>query len=78
MPGAVSAEDAPVESAEQVTRNFPEAAVLASLHDLVEVGVDGIVVVTPSALNAGGAVQALERGLTVVNRESPQEDPVSK
>ncbi len=68
---AAAAEHAPFEPAEQVTRIFPEAAVLASLHNLVEVGVDGIVMATPSTLNAEGAFQALERG--VINRESPQE-----
>lgn len=57
--------DASPELAEQAARTFPRAAVLASLDDLVEVGVDGIVIATPSALHAEQAVAALERGMAI-------------
>jgi predicted dehydrogenase len=43
----------------------PGAAVLDSLDDLVEVGLDGVVIATPSALHAEQAIAALERGIPV-------------
>ena len=57
--------DASPEMAKEVARTFPRAAVLASLDDLMEVGVEGIVIATPSALHAAQAVDALERGMAV-------------
>ena len=53
------------ELCDQVLRIQPEAAVLDSLDDLLEVGVDGVVIATPSALHAEQAVAALERGTAV-------------
>jgi predicted dehydrogenase len=44
------------------TRTFPQRAVLASLDDFTEVGVEGIVIAAPGALHAEQAVDALGRG----------------
>jgi hypothetical protein len=57
-PGA----SAPAEP-EKVARTFRLAAVLASGDDLVEVGVDGTVIATPSAVPAKKAGSALDRGV---------------
>ena len=52
--------------AEETARTFPRAAVLTTLDDLMEVGVEGIVIATPSALHAEEANAALERGKAVI------------
>jgi predicted dehydrogenase len=57
--------DASEELTTQVSRNFPETAVSDSLDDLLEVGLDGVVIATPSALHAEQAIAALERGVAV-------------
>ena len=44
--------DAAVEPTGKMARTFPQSAVLISVDDLVEVGVDGTVIATPSALPA--------------------------
>lgn len=49
----------------QAARNAPQAAILSSFDALLEVGLDGIVMSTPSALHAEQAVTALERGVAV-------------
>ena len=49
----------------QEMRIFPETAVLATQDDLMEVGADGTVIVTPSALHAEQAAAVLERGVAV-------------
>jgi hypothetical protein len=51
--------------AEDAARNHPHALVLDSFNDLMEVGVDGVILATPSALHAEQAVSALERGISV-------------
>jgi predicted dehydrogenase len=43
----------------------PEAARLATLHDLLAEGLDGVVIATPSALHAEQSIQALEHGVAV-------------
>jgi predicted dehydrogenase len=43
----------------------PDAALVDSLDALLEVGVDGVVIATPSALHAEQAIAALERGVSV-------------
>jgi predicted dehydrogenase len=50
---------------ERILRIQPGLEVLDSLDDLLEVGLDGVVIATPSALHAEQAVTALERGLAV-------------
>ena len=43
----------------------PEAEVAASLEDLLAMGLDGVVVATPSALHADQSLRALEAGMAV-------------
>src|SRR5438045_3327304 len=43
----------------------PEAALVENFEELMELGLDGVVVATPSALHAEQASVALERGLAV-------------
>jgi predicted dehydrogenase len=43
----------------------PAAELAASLEDLLEADLDGVVIATPSALHAEQAIRALERGLAV-------------
>ncbi|HEX8696503.1 MAG TPA: Gfo/Idh/MocA family oxidoreductase [Longimicrobium sp.] len=43
----------------------PDAEVVESLDDLLALGVDGVVIATPSALHAGQSVRALEAGAAV-------------
>lgn len=43
----------------------PGAVVLDSLEDLMEVGLEGLAIATPSALHAQQAIAALERGMAV-------------
>jgi predicted dehydrogenase len=65
--GAVAALScASPESGNQAARTFPQAAVLISLDDLMEVGVDGIVIATPGALPAEQAFAAPERGMAIL------------
>ena len=50
---------------ERARELVPEAAVAASLEELLARDLDGIVIATPSALHAQQALAALERGLAV-------------
>ena len=43
----------------------PEAEIAGRFEDLLAMGLDGIVIATPSALHAGQAIQALEAGVAV-------------
>lgn len=43
----------------------PDAALLSSLDELLELPLDGIVIATPSALHAEQAIAALDRGIAV-------------
>jgi predicted dehydrogenase len=49
----------------QAAAIFPNAALVESLDAILEVGVDGVVIATPSALHAEQATAALERGISV-------------
>src|SRR4051794_4862592 len=44
----------------QAAASVPDAALVESLDALLEVGVDGVVIATPSALHAEQAIAALE------------------
>jgi predicted dehydrogenase len=56
----------PVEQELMAARGIaPTAAVMPSLPALLEQPLDGVVIATPSALHAGQAMAALERGLAV-------------
>src|SRR3954447_8609666 len=53
------------ESLEDAARDAPGARVAGDLDELLDAGLDGIVIATPSALHADQAVAALEAGLAV-------------
>jgi predicted dehydrogenase len=43
----------------------PDATLVSTLDDLLDLGVDGVVIATPSALHAEQSIRALERGVAV-------------
>lgn len=43
----------------------PDARLVSSLDDILDLGVDGVVIATPSAMHAEQSIQALERGVAV-------------
>jgi predicted dehydrogenase len=49
----------------KAAEHAPDAALVDSLDSLLDLGVDGVVIATPSALHADQAIQALERGVPV-------------
>jgi predicted dehydrogenase len=51
--------------AAQALKLAPKAALTASLHDMLALAPDGVVIATPSALHAAQALQALEAGAAV-------------
>src|SRR4051795_6622359 len=53
------------EMAEEAHRLAPEAKLVATLDDLLDEQVDGVVIATPSALHAEQSIRALERGAAV-------------
>lgn len=53
------------EMAEEAGKTAPGAELVSSLDDLLEAGVDGVVIATPSALHAEQSIRALERGVAV-------------
>ncbi|MFL5575004.1 MAG: Gfo/Idh/MocA family protein [Gemmatimonadaceae bacterium] len=57
--------DASAEAVERARELAPAAETADSLDSLLDAGVDGVVLATPSALHAEQAVAALERGLAV-------------
>ena len=61
----VAVADASREAAEQAAVVVPNATVLGSLDELLALGLDGVVIATPSAQHAGQSIQALERGAAV-------------
>ena len=66
--GAVEAaaiSDPSPECAAEAVRVAPEAAVLPSLEAMLDHGLDGVVIATPSALHAEQAIAALGRGVAV-------------
>jgi predicted dehydrogenase len=66
--GAASAAaiaDASAEARGEAAKLAPGAAIVGSLDDLLDAGVDGVVIATPSALHAEQAIAALERGVAV-------------
>ncbi|EEF57289.1 Gfo/Idh/MocA family protein [Pedosphaera parvula] len=50
---------------QKAAESAPKAVLLHSLDELLEFGLDGLVIATPSALHADQAVAALERGVAV-------------
>ncbi len=53
------------ERAAECSSVAPEAVMLSSLEELLELPLDGIVIATPSALHAEQAIAALEKGIAV-------------
>lgn len=53
------------ETAEKAHELAPEAEVLGSLEEILEFGVDGVVIATPSALHAEESIEALKAGAAV-------------
>ncbi len=53
------------EMAEQARLLAPGAALVADLDGLIDAGVDGVVIATPSALHAAQSIHALQRGVAV-------------
>jgi predicted dehydrogenase len=51
--------------AAEAGRLAPDATLVSSLDELLDLGVDGVVVATPSALHAEQSIRALERGAAV-------------
>ena len=62
---AVAVADPDPECAAQAANLAPGAAVLPSLEALLDHGLDGLVIATPSALHAEQAIAALNRGIAV-------------
>ena len=62
---AVAVADPDPECAAQAADLAPGAAVLPSLEALLDHGLDGLVIATPSALHAEQAIAALNRGIAV-------------
>jgi predicted dehydrogenase len=57
--------DASTEILSQTANAFPNATKAASLDELLELDLDGIVIATPSALHAEQSIRALENGVAV-------------
>ena len=57
--------DALPATAAEAARLAPEAKLLSSLEDVLDAGVDGVVIATPSAMHAKQSIRALERGAAV-------------
>jgi predicted dehydrogenase len=53
------------EMAAEAGKIAPEAKIVSTLDDVLGLGVDGIVIATPSALHAEQSIRALERGVAV-------------
>ncbi|HEX2188948.1 MAG TPA: Gfo/Idh/MocA family oxidoreductase [Longimicrobiaceae bacterium] len=57
--------DPSAEMAAEAGKLAPGAEVVGTLDDLLDAGVDGVVIATPSALHAEQSIRALERGAAV-------------
>lgn len=61
----VAIADASPEMATEAVRLVGQAEQVSTLDDLLDVGVDGVVIATPSAMHAEQSIRALERGAAV-------------
>jgi predicted dehydrogenase len=61
----VAIADPSPETAAEAGRSAPDAKLVSTLDELLDTGVDGVVIATPSALHADQSIQALERGVAV-------------
>ena len=57
--------DASADAAAEAARLVPDARLGSTLDDLLNVGVDGVVIATPSAMHADQSIRALERSVAV-------------
>ena len=53
------------ECMDEAAKLAPEAVRVGSLHEMLAMGLDGVVIATPSALHAAQSIQALEAGTAV-------------
>ncbi len=53
------------EMAAEAGKLAPGATLVSTLDDILDLGVDGVVIATPSAMHAGQSIHALERGSAV-------------
>jgi predicted dehydrogenase len=61
----VAIADPSSEMAAEAVRMAPDAKLVSTIDDLLDLGVDGVVIATPSAMHAGQSIRALERGAAV-------------
>ncbi len=57
--------DAVPEVAAEAAKSFPGADLAGSFDELLDAGLDGMVIATPSAMHASQSIRALERGIAV-------------
>ncbi|HEY2896113.1 MAG TPA: Gfo/Idh/MocA family oxidoreductase [Gemmatimonadaceae bacterium] len=57
--------DASAIALESAREHAPKCEVASSLEEMLEAGLDGVVIATPSAMHAAQAIEALERGVAV-------------
>ena len=62
---AAAVADPSREMAAEAGQLAPDAEQVETLNDILDLGVDGVVIATPSALHAEQSIQALERGVAV-------------
>src|SRR5438309_11822009 len=61
----VALSDVAVDTAIEAAKGLPNAEVIGSFENLLDVELDGLVIATPSALHAEQASEALTRGIAV-------------
>jgi predicted dehydrogenase len=57
--------DASAEVAGEAGRLAPQAKLVSTLDEVLDAGIDGVVIATPSAMHAEQSIRALERGVAV-------------
>jgi predicted dehydrogenase len=62
---AAAIADASPEAAQEALKLAPEARIVGSLDEMLAMGLDGVVIATPSALHAAQSIQALQAGAAV-------------
>src|SRR5436190_11978827 len=61
----VALADPVADMAHKASEHAPDAAVLGTLEEVLDSGVDGVVIATPSALHAEESITALKAGVAV-------------
>src|SRR3954470_11787544 len=61
----VAIADASPEMAAEAQKLAPSAALVSTLNDILDIGIDGVVIAPPSAMHAEQSIRALERGAAV-------------